>query len=136
MPSQFACLYSFISYLYLIVLFIHHLLVICLSVYLIIVCFLIHNSVVVEFECCILTFDPAKHAIPKMAEVHIPLVWASLADKMGQVTIPWYTHRLIHRKRVTSELHDSNFRLMMIKHASPKTPEVAYSGLASHESRY
>ena len=50
--------------------------------------------------------------------------------------IPWYTHKLMHRKRVTSELHDSYFRLMMIKHASPKTPEVAYSGLASHENRY
>ena len=34
--------------------------------------------------CCILTSDPAKHAIPKTAEVHIPLTWASLADNMGQ----------------------------------------------------
>ena len=43
---------------------------------------------------CILTFDPAKHAIPKTAEVHIPLAWASLADKMGQGTvIDWCTGR-------------------------------------------
>ena len=29
--------------------------------------------------------------------------------------IPWYSHRLTHRKRVTSELHDNYFRLMTIK---------------------
>ena len=34
--------------------------------------------------------------------------------------IPWFTHRLMHRKRVTSELHDSYFRLMKIKHAIPR----------------
>ena len=39
---------------------------------------------------------------------------------MGQGKFPWYTHRLMHRKRVTCELHDSYFRLMMIKHAIPK----------------
>ena len=33
---------------------------------------------------------------------------------------PWYTHRLMHRKRVTCELHDSYFRLMTIKHAISK----------------
>ena len=40
--------------------------------------------------------------------------------KLGKEKIPWYTHRLMHRKRVTSELHDSYFRLMTIKHAIPK----------------
>ena len=41
-----------------------------------------------------------------------------LAHEMGQgKKIPWYTHRMIHRKSVTSELHDSYFRLMTIKHA-------------------
>ena len=34
--------------------------------------------------CCILTFDPAKHAIPKTVEVHVPLAWVSWADSMGQ----------------------------------------------------
>ena len=34
--------------------------------------------------------------------------------------IPWYSHRLMHRKRVTSELHDSYFRLIMIKHSISK----------------
>ena len=39
---------------------------------------------------------------------------------MGQGKSLWYTHRLMHRKRVTCELHDSYFRLMMIKHDIPK----------------
>ena len=73
-----------------------------------------------------MTFDPAKHAIPKTAEVHIPLAWASLADKMGQGKIPRYSHRLMHRKRVTCELHDSYFRSMTIKLAIPRTAEVTH----------
>ena len=40
--------------------------------------------------------------------------------KWDKVKIPWYTHRLMHRKRVTCELHDSYFRLMTIKHVIPK----------------
>ena len=40
--------------------------------------------------------------------------------KWDKVKIPWYTHRLMHRKRVTCELHHSYFRLMTIKHAIPK----------------
>ena len=43
-----------------------------------------------------------------------------LSDNMGQGKIPWYSHRLMHRKRVTCELHDSYFRLMMIKLAIPE----------------
>ena len=44
-----------------------------------------------------------------------------LADEMGRgKRFPWYPHRLMHRKRVTCELHDSYFRLMTIKHAIPK----------------
>ena len=40
---------------------------------------------------------------------------------MGQAKkIPWYSHRLTHWKRVTSELHDSYFRLMTINHAISK----------------
>ena len=42
---------------------------------------------------------------------------AGLADKMRQAKIPRYSHRLMHRKRVTCELPDSYFRLMTIKHA-------------------
>ena len=41
-----------------------------------------------------------------------------LADEMGRAKkFPWYTNRLMHRKRVTCELHDSYFRLMTIKHS-------------------
>ena len=40
--------------------------------------------------------------------------------KWDKEKIPWYTHRLMHRKRVTSKLHGSYFRLMTIKHAIPR----------------
>ena len=81
--------------------------------------------------CCILTFDPGKYAIPKWCtgrKWHIPMASnrkksrkRDLADEMGQgKKFPWYTHRLMHRKRVTCELHDSYFRLMTIKHAIPR----------------
>ena len=44
-----------------------------------------------------------------------------LADEIGRAKkFPWYTHRLMHRKRVTCELHDSYFRLRTIKHAISK----------------
>ena len=44
-----------------------------------------------------------------------------LADEMGRgKKFPWYTHRLMHPKRVTCELHDSYFHLMTIKHAISK----------------
>ena len=85
-----------------------------------------HASVYVSW-CCILTYDPAKHAIPKTAEVHIPLArraWLTIWDR---VKIPRYSHKLMHRKRVTCELHDSYFRSMTIIHAIPKTAEVTHS---------
>ena len=37
-----------------------------------------------ESKCSILTFDPARHAIPNTRKLHIPLAWASLVDNMGQ----------------------------------------------------
>ena len=44
-----------------------------------------------------------------------------LADEMGRAKkFPWFTHRLMHQKRVTCELHDSYFRLMTIKHSISK----------------
>ena len=44
-----------------------------------------------------------------------------LVDEMGRAKkFPWYTHRLMHRKRVISELHDSYFRLMTIKQSISK----------------
>ena len=44
-----------------------------------------------------------------------------LADEIGRgKKFPWYTHRLTNRKRLTSELHDSYFRLTTIQHSIPK----------------
>ena len=37
-----------------------------------------------------------------------------------KVKVPQCQYRLMHRKRVTSELHDSYFRLMTIKHSISK----------------
>ena len=49
-----------------------------------------------------------------------------LADEMGRgKKFPWYTHRLMHRKRVTCELHDSYFRLMTIKHSQSRRKSSA-----------
>ena len=45
---------------------------------------------------------------------------------MGQGKILRYSHRLMHRKRVTCELHDSYFCLMTIKYAIPGTAEVTH----------
>ena len=50
--------------------------------------------------------------------------WLTIWDR---VKIPRYSHGLMHRKRVTCELHDSHFRAMTIKHAIPKTAEVTHS---------
>ena len=47
---------------------------------------------------------------------------------MGQDKIPRYSHRLMHRKRVTCELHDSYFRSMTIKHVIPRIAEVKHPG--------
>ena len=44
--------------------------------------------------------------------------WLMKWDELKK--FPWYTHRLMHRKRVICELHDSYFRLMTIKHAISK----------------
>ena len=44
--------------------------------------------------------------------------WLMKGDELKK--IPWYTNRLMHRKRVTCELHDSYFCLMTIKHAISK----------------
>ena len=43
--------------------------------------------------------------------------WLTIWDKLKSQC---YNHRLMHRKRVTCELHDSYSRLMTIKHAIPK----------------
>ena len=40
--------------------------------------------------------------------------------------VPLYSHRLTHRKRVTSELDDSYFRSMTITQAFPRLAEVTH----------
>ena len=67
-----------------------------------------------------LNFDPAGNTIPKTRKCIFHWhgrAWLTVWDR---VKIPRYTHRLMHRKRVTCELHDSYFRLMTNKHAIPK----------------
>ena len=80
--------------------------------------------------CYVLTFDPAeKNAIPRWCtgrKWHIPMAvrrgnrvggyWLMKWDKV----IPMVHYRVMHRKRVTSELHDCYFRLMTIKHSISK----------------
>ena len=52
-----------------------------------------------------------------------------LADEIVEVKkIPLFSHRLTHRKRVTSELHDSYFRSMTITQAILKVAEVTHPG--------
>ena len=50
--------------------------------------------------------------------------WLTIWDK---VKIPPCRQKVMHRKRVTCELHDSYFRLMTIKNAIPSTAEVTHS---------
>ena len=47
------------------------------------------------------------------------------ADNMGQGKVPLCHYRVMHRKRVTSELHDCYFRLLMIKHSISKIEWVS-----------
>ena len=76
-------------------------------------------------------FDLAKNAIPRWCtgrRWHILMAvmrgnrvggnWLMKWDELKK--FPWYTHRLMHRKRVTCELHDRYFRLMTIKHSISK----------------
>ena len=59
-----------------------------------------------------------------------------LADEMGRgKKFPWYTHRLPHRNRVTSELHDSYFRSMTIKHAISKIEWALNSYMAQSRQK-
>ena len=48
--------------------------------------------------------------------------WLTISDKVKSHS----TVTLMHRKKVTCELHDSYFRSMTIKHAIPRTAEVMH----------
>ena len=86
-----------------------------------------------NFHACVVfwPFDPAKNSIPRWCtgrRWHILMAvirgnsvggnWLMKWDELKK--FPWYTHRRMHRKSVTSELHDSYFRLMTIKHSISK----------------
>ena len=49
--------------------------------------------------------------------------WLTIWDK---VKVPPCCYKVMHRKRVTCELHDGYFRSMTITHAIPKTAEVTH----------
>ena len=77
--------------------------------------------------CCILTSDPTNMPFQRRWKCIFHWrgrAWLTIWDR---VKIPRYSHRLMHRKRVTCELHDSYFRVMTIKHAIPKTTELTHS---------
>ena len=68
---------------------------------------------------------PFQSDAPERSDTFQWQLWEEIArrawlKKLDKVKIAWNTRRLMHRKRVTCELHDSYFRLMTIKHAIPK----------------
>ena len=83
------------------------------------------------FNCYILTLRPSQKCHSKVMHwkeaTHSNVSYErksreqKLANEMGRgKKFPWYTHRLMHRKRVTCELHDRYFHLMTIKHSISK----------------
>ena len=89
------------------------------------------ERIIIPYNCCILTFWSGLKCHSKV--MHRKEVTHSngsyerksrgrkLADELGRAKkFAWYTHRLMHRKRVICELHDSYFRLMTIKHSISK----------------
>ena len=96
----------------------------------------VHSSagsrlVIDYYKCYILTFRPGLKCHSKVMHrkevTHSNGSYESksrgqkLADEMGRAKkFPWYTHRLMHLKRVTCELHDSYFCLLTIKHSISK----------------
>ena len=126
MVNPFSYIYIYVSVWYIyIYIYIYIYVCVCVCVYI-----YIYINYLNMYVCCILTFDPAKHAIIKWCtgrKWHIPMasnrkksrrrIWLTKWDKLKAHDT---THRLMHGKRVTSELHDSYFRLTPIKHAIPK----------------
>ena len=90
-------------------------------------------------ECYVLTFWPRQKFHSRwctgrkwhilMAVMKGDRVGGNWLMKWDEVKkIPLYSHRLTHRKRVTSELDDSYFRSMTITQAIPKLAEVTHPG--------
>ena len=72
-------------------------------------------------------WPPTQPNMPFQLRWKLHILLASDGKRLRNVKIPRYSHKLKHRKRVTCELHDSYFRSVTIKHAIPRTAEVAYS---------
>ena len=86
-----------------------------------------------KFHCYVLTCWPSQKSHSRwrilMAVMRGNRVGGNWLMKWDEVKkIPLYSHRLTHRKRVTSELHDGYFRSMTITQAIPKVPEVTHPG--------
>ena len=92
---------------------------------------LLHFILETYFIVIFWPFDPAQNAIPRWCtgrRWHILMAvmkgnrvgrnWLMKWDELKK--FPWYTHSMLHRKRVTSEMHDSYFHLMTIKHSISK----------------
>ena len=88
-------------------------------------------------SCYVLTFWPGQKCHSRwctgrrwhilmavMRGNHVGGNWLMKWDEVKK--IPLYSHRLTHRRRVTSELHDSYFRSMTITQAIPKIAEVTH----------
>ena len=96
--------------------------------------------------CYLLTFWPGQKCHSRwctgrkwhilMAVMRGNRVGRNMLMKWDEVKkIPLYSHRLTHRKRVTSELHDSYFRSMTITQAIPKRAEVTHTPIASYRKK-
>ena len=86
------------------------------------------------YQCCIVMFWPSTRPQKMLFQGDAPegsdtFQWPVIErDRVGglrliiwdKVKVPLCQYRLMHRKRVTSELHDSYFRLMTIKHSISK----------------
>ena len=92
-----------------------------------------------RYFCYVLTFWPGQKCHSRwctgrkwhilMAVIRRNRVGGNWLMKWDEVKkIPWYSHRLTHRKRVTSELQNSYFRSMTITQAIPKIAEVTHPG--------
>ena len=77
-------------------------------------------------KICVVYWPPTRPNMPFQRRRKCIFYWCGRAwlTIWDRVKIPRYSHKLMHRKRVTCELHDSYFRSMTIKHAIPKTAEV------------
>ena len=89
------------------------------------------DSTFISCYCYVLTFWPGQNCPSRWCtgrKWHIPMAVMRGNRVGGNCLMKWdelkknplVRYRVMHRKRVTSELHDSYFRLMTIKHSISK----------------